>query len=277
MMVELLIAAAVAASPPAATAASPPAPTVAPETLLSDANQALAAGRVDQARLMTARAISEGATRNGVDRVLADLAFADSKYDEAFGRYKTLLIANPDDALLLERAGVAALKSGAVAEALPLVTRATKAEGATWRAWNALGVLADLGRDWTQADEAYERALQLAPEVADVVNNRGWSRLLRGNWPAAVTDFERAAALDPNSPRIANNLELARAVMAADLPRRRTRESDESWAQRLNDAGVAAAILGDRSRAIAAFTQALEAKGQWYERAANNLEAASRQ
>ncbi len=269
MIAELLIA--------AATAASAPAVSVAPEAVLRDANQAMVAGRLDQARLMTERAISEGATGIDVDRTLADLAFADSNYKEAFDRYKRLLLANPENALLLERSGVAALKSGAIAEAMPIVIRATKSAGASWRTWNALGVLADLGRDWRQADEAYERALQLAPNEADVVNNRGWSQLLRGNWPAAVKDFEVAAGLDPNSPRITNNLELARAVMAADLPLRRARESDQSWAERLNDAGVASAILGDKSRAIAAFTQALEASGQWYERAANNLEAASRQ
>jgi hypothetical protein len=83
--------------------------------------------------------------------------------------------------------------------------------------------------------------------------------------------------LDPNSSRIANNLELARSAMAGDLPRRRAQETDEAWAERLNDAGIAAEILGDKPRAIAAFTQALEASGRWYERAANNLEAASRQ
>ena len=261
----------------AATVASPPGVNAAPEALLKDANQALIAGRLDQARLMTVRAISEGARGGDVDRVLADLAFANSEYDEALSRYKTLLLTNPEDALLLERAGIAALKAGAIAEALPLIARATKSGDASWRAWNASGVLADLGRDWAQADIAYSRALQLAPNEADVVNNRGWSQLLRGDWPAAVKDFESAAALDPNSPRIANNLELARAVMAADLPRRRNRESDQSWAERLNDAGVAAAILGNEPRAIAAFTQALEASGRWYERAANNLEAASRQ
>ena len=30
--------------------------------------------------------------------------------------------------------------------------------------------------------------------------------------------------------------------------------------------------MGDTKRAVAAFTQALEASGRWYARAANNLE-----
>ena len=106
-----------------------------------------------------------------------------------------------------------------------------------------------------------------------MVNNQGWSLLLRGDWRRAETVFERAAALDPRSKRIASNLELARAALASDLPQRRAGESEHDWAARLNDAGVAAKVLGDRTRAIAAFTQALEVSGSWYTRAANNLEA----
>jgi tetratricopeptide (TPR) repeat protein len=112
---------------------------------------------------------------------------------------------------------------------------------------------------------------------AEIVNNRGWSMLLRGRWVEALTFFEQAAALDRSSARIANNLELARAALAADLPKRLRDESDAKWAARLNDAGVAAQILGDRSRAVAAFSQALQASGRWYSRAANNLEGASAQ
>jgi Flp pilus assembly protein TadD len=41
----------------------------------------------------------------------------------------------------------------------------------------------------------------------------------------------------------------------------------------LEHAGLAAAALGDKVRANAAFTQALEVSGTWYARAANNLKA----
>jgi hypothetical protein len=79
--------------------------------------------------------------------------------------------------------------------------------------------------------------------------------------------------MDPGSRRIADNLELAKEALAGELPTRRPGEADGDWARRLNDAGVAAAILGDRERAKAAFSQALEASDSWYARAANNLEA----
>ena len=87
--------------------------------------------------------------------------------------------------------------------------------------------------------------------------------------------FQQAATLDPKSDRIANNLELAQAALAADLPQRRSGESDREWAVRLNDAGVAAELLGDRQRAVAAFTQALDASPTWYGRASNNLQVLS--
>jgi predicted TPR repeat methyltransferase len=146
----------------------------------------------------------------------------------------------------------------------------------SWRAWNARGVIADFERDWDSADKAYSRAQAMAPDKAEVINNHGWSYLLRGTWSAALPLLEQAAKLDPASERIANNLELARAALATDLPERRPAETDSEWAQRLNDAGVAAELGGDRTRAVAAFTQALHASSVWYARAANNLEAVSK-
>ena len=95
--------------------------------------------------------------------------------------------------------------------------------------------------------------------------------MLRGQWADALPLFERAAGMDPKSKRIADNLELARAAVAEDLPRRLAGETDTAWAARLNDAGVLAASSGDRQRAIAAFAQAIEARTQWFDRAANNL------
>ena len=265
MIGSFLIAASVAAaSPPAAVA-------------FSDIDRALAAGRIEQARLMIGRAVAKGAKGPQVERLLADLAFASGKDEDALARYIQLSAANPKDSLLAERAAIAALRLNKLAVADLLVVRATTAPAATWRAWNARGVVADLRHDWATADEAYGKAAALAPNEAEPLNNLGWSHLLRGDWKAALELLEQAAAREPKSTRIANNVELARAALATELPKRRQGEDDRAWAARLNDAGLAAQLLGDRQRAIAAFTRALEASGSWYERAANNLQAARTQ
>lgn len=272
MIVPLLLALSAASAKPAAI---PGAPVVEPPVELSDIDQAIRAGRLDQAQIMVGRAMATGQSGARVDLILADLAYARGKNDEALLRYEALLAIAPDDSLLAERAGLAALKAGKVVVAVDLLNRSTKSAAASWRAWNARGVAADLQGDWIMADQAYSRARQLAPEEAEILNNQGWSQLLRGDWGKAAGLFEQAAAKDPRSKRIANNLELAHDALASDLPRRRPGEELKDWAARLNDAGVAAQLLGDKPRAVAAFSQALEARGVWYDRAANNLKAAN--
>ena len=277
MIGSALIALGVAAAtppPPASPPQSAPKPA-ASAVSLNEAAHAIRVGRLEQARLMIGRAIGAGASGPPVDRLLAELAFASGKNDEALVRYRQLIAANPNDSILAERAGITALKLGDLAAAASYIERATKGPAPSWRAWNARGVVADLQRDFAAADAAYAEAARMAPSEAEIINNRGWSQLLRGDWAQAAGLFGQAVAADRNSTRMANNLELARAAMASDLPQRKPGESDGSWAARLNDAGMAAQIMGDRQRAIAAFTQALDASGVWYARAANNLQAAS--
>ena len=223
---------------------------------------------------MIGQAVAAGVKGPEIDRLRADLAFESGDNSEALARYDALLKLAPGDWTIAEHAGIAALRLGDSARAAPLIDRATASHHATWRAWNAKGVIADDRRDWAAADAAYDQALNLAPDGAEVINNQGWSFVLRGDWRRAEGYFEHAASLDPKSPRIANNLELARAALAGDLPQRGAGETDRDWAARLNDAGVAAQLLGDHQRAVAAFTKALEASGSWYTRAANNLAAA---
>jgi Flp pilus assembly protein TadD len=267
-MPNLLLVAAAMAAPAAGT-------PVTDTMLLTGAVHAIEVGRLEQARLMIAEAIRLGYKGPTVERPLADLAFASRKYDEALARYEDLVASGVRDGELCQKGAIAALELGRTSRAKPLADCAIAFPAAGWKAWNARGVLADLAHDWPLADTCYRRALATAPREGEIINNQGWSLLLRGDWGGALPLFEKAAVLRPGVARILNNLELARSALAADLPRRRVEESDTDWAQRLNDAGVAAQLLGDNKRALAAFTRALEASSVWYERASDNLEAMS--
>ena len=261
-MIGLLIAAAAAAVP------------VAPPPALNEAEHALTAGRLDQARTMIGEAIKAGVRGPELDRLLASLAFEAGDFQQALARYEALLAAEPANTFNAQRAGIAAIKVKDLDRASAHLDRAVSSPNASWRAWNARGVVADYFGNWKLAERAYARASKLAPDQPEVLNNMGWSLLLRGEWELAVDSIERAVALDPKSSRMADNLELARAAKSSELPRRRSGESDEQWSARLNDAGVLASLQGDQRRAIAAFTQALEARDRWFDRAANNLEMA---
>ena len=249
----------------------------APQPQLLEASRALEAGRLDQAKAMIAQAVALKAPAAAVDRLLAELAFRDGRNAEALQRYLALLTTSPANGLYAERAAIAALKLGDVARAAELARRATASPAASWRAWNAQGVVADFQGDWAAADTSYRRASALAPDRAEILNNRGWSLMLRGAWHLALPLLQRAAALDPQAARTRHNLELVQVALAEDLPQRRPGESDQDYAARLNDAGVIAQIQGASARAVAAFSRAIETRGLWYRRAARNLALAQQQ
>lgn len=240
---------------------------------LAEAGRAIAAGRLDQAKSILGVAIAAGAKGEPVDRLLADLSFARGENEQALNLYRALLTAHPDELLLLERAGISALRIGRVAESTALLDRATRQPGAGWRSWNARGIAADRQGRWDEAEAAYSRAIVLDASQAEAVNNLGWSMMLQGRWTEALATFEKAASLNSRVPRLANNLELARAAVAAGLPDRLASEDDDSYAARLNDAGVVAAASGETRKAEAAFARAIEVRSRWYARAAENLAA----
>ena len=277
-MTLLLTLALVLAEPVTAGVAPPAAQqpaTATSQISLAEAGRAIAAGRLDQAKAILGVAVAAGAKGEPVDRLVADLHYARGEMEQALTYYRQLIAAHPDEVLLLERGGIAALRLGKTGEATALLDRATRQPGAGWRAWNARGVAADRQGRWDEADAAYAKAAQIDPERGEVANNLGWSLMLRGRWSDALAAFERAATLNSKPPRLANNIELARAAVAADLPMRSRGESDEAYAARLNDAGVVAAAAGQPKRAEAAFSQALEVRSRWYARAAENLAALS--
>ena len=74
--------------------------------------------------------------------------------------------------------------------------------------WVGLAAAYDsLGR-FDLADRAYAQAVALGGETIEIINNLGYSYLLRGDGVRARAQFERALALDPANAVVANNLKL---------------------------------------------------------------------
>jgi Flp pilus assembly protein TadD len=75
-------------------------------------------------------------------------------------------------------------------------------------AWVGLAASYDRLRRFDLADQAYSQAIRLGGETVQVLNDQGYSYMLRGNLGAARRKFEKAYSLDPTNPVIVNNLEL---------------------------------------------------------------------
>ena len=74
--------------------------------------------------------------------------------------------------------------------------------------WVGLAASYDRLRRWDFADRAYDQAAKISGPTPELLNNRGYSYMLRGDYRRAHETLMRAQALDPSNPYIKNNLEL---------------------------------------------------------------------
>jgi Flp pilus assembly protein TadD len=74
--------------------------------------------------------------------------------------------------------------------------------------WVGLAAAYDRLRRFDLADRAYQQATKLIGETPELLNNRGFSYMLRGDYRRARTMLLAAQAKDPKSLYIANNLKL---------------------------------------------------------------------
>jgi Flp pilus assembly protein TadD len=74
--------------------------------------------------------------------------------------------------------------------------------------WLGLAASYDRLKRYDLADRAYARAFKLAGPIPELLNNRGYSYLLRGNLARASADLSAAVAADPDNESARNNLRL---------------------------------------------------------------------
>jgi Flp pilus assembly protein TadD len=86
--------------------------------------------------------------------------------------------------------------------------RAVEAHPQDAEAWVGLAASYDRLRRFELADRAYAQALTIIGRTPELLNNQGYSYLLRGDYIRARSTLRAAQAKDPDSPYIQNNLEL---------------------------------------------------------------------
>jgi Flp pilus assembly protein TadD len=84
--------------------------------------------------------------------------------------------------------------------------RAVETAGGDAEAWLGLAASYDQLKRFELADRAYAQVLKLSGPTPELLNNRGYSYLLRGDLRRASQDLSAASAKDPDNERIRNNL-----------------------------------------------------------------------
>lgn len=75
-------------------------------------------------------------------------------------------------------------------------------------AWLGLAASYDRLRRFDLADRAYGEAIRIAGPTVEILNDQGFSYMLRGDYARAHRILEQARARDPQNPYVAANLQL---------------------------------------------------------------------
>jgi Flp pilus assembly protein TadD len=86
--------------------------------------------------------------------------------------------------------------------------RAVEASPRDIEAWVGLAASYDRLKRFDLADRAYEQAIKLAGPRPEILNNQGYSYILRGDFKRARNKLMAARARDPANPYIQNNIAL---------------------------------------------------------------------
>jgi Flp pilus assembly protein TadD len=174
-------------------------------------------------------------------------------------------------AVALQGKGLALLALNQREQAAKALREATETDPMLWRAWNALGLLADLKREAHEAEAAYSQALAINPDSAALHNNLGYSRLMAGRPDEALGSLRKAIALDPSSETVRNNVRLALAAKGNYAEATRG-APPESRAAVFNNVGYVAMQRGDLAAAEGYLARAMESSSSYNTVASRNIE-----
>ncbi|MFN3889771.1 MAG: tetratricopeptide repeat protein [Beijerinckiaceae bacterium] len=106
------------------------------------------------------------------------------------------------------QAGFRNFEEGAFALAETRFRKAVEKSPRDLTAWIGLAATYDRLRRFDLADRAYGQAIKIGGVTVTILNNRGYSYLLRGDVVNARKQFMEAYKIDPNNPTVINNLHL---------------------------------------------------------------------
>lgn len=116
---------------------------------------------------------------------------------------------DPNDDLALGRRHFAEMNYGLSEQHFRrAVEKSTGADPRDAEAWLGLAASYDRLRRFDLADRAYGQAIKIAGPAPEILNNQGYSFLLRGDRKQARAVLTRAAQIAPDNPQIRNNLAL---------------------------------------------------------------------
>jgi tetratricopeptide (TPR) repeat protein len=119
-------------------------------------------------------------------------------YAEALAHYQAALGKDKTNSVLFNKAGIAEMQLGQLAQAKKDFERAIKRNRNYPEAYNNLGVIAYMRRDYKKAIKQYQKALTLREDSAPFHSNLGATYFAQKKMENAMAEYRRALELDPD-------------------------------------------------------------------------------
>ncbi len=142
----------------------------------------------------------------------------------------------------------------------------------TFKRYRLEALVADSNKEWKKADSFYQTAVGLTTTPGSVMNNWGYSKLTRGDYPGAERLFSDAIRQDGDLFTAKNNLIIARAAQRDyTLPVIPMDQTER--AQLLHTMALSAIKQGDVETGKGLLREAVETHPQHFEAAVRSLRA----
>ena len=236
---------------------------------------------------------------------LNDVMLSVADPNEAVTYFQRTLAANPERIDLHRGLAISLVRAGKIATAVGVWAKVVEMPGAHWddhvdyadtliranewdraeavlakippthetfKRYKLEAMIADGKEDWGRADSFYEIAVGLTTTPAGTLNNWGYSKLTRGDYPGAERLFGEALGYDEKLFTAKNNLVLARAAQRQyDLPIIPMSQTER--AQLLHTAALSAIKQGDVETGRSLLSDAIATHPQHFDAAVRSLEA----
>jgi Flp pilus assembly protein TadD len=144
-----------------------------------------------------------GLSPNGLDAQAS--ATTDGQSAAQAGTPDGLLGSDPNDALSL---GKRHFRAGDFGLAEQNFRKAAELHPRDGEAWLGLAASYDRLRRFDLADRAYAQAIRIAGPTVEILNNQGYSHMLRGDYRTARIKLDEARRKAPDNPYVQNNIRL---------------------------------------------------------------------
>ena len=136
-------------------------------------------------------------TPREVAEMRGDVSMARKDYSAAVGEYEQILAAEPKNAAVYNKVGVAYQQLGDLLRAERAYKRAMHADKNFASAVNNCGTVEYEKKHFGKAIGYYKKGIELHGDTATIYSNLGYAYFANKEYPQAMDSFQKALALDP--------------------------------------------------------------------------------